>query len=148
MESPLSNLQGSGSLEQVVAFQNALSELPQRECPTDHLIHGSIYARTIFIPAGTVLVGALTNLDNICIVNGDITVTTDDSVVRLTGYHVIPASKGYKRVGLAHSDTYWTTLIHTQTTSVVEAENEMTNEAHLLQTRNKELTQGNNPCHL
>jgi hypothetical protein len=95
-----------------------------------------MYARTILIPAGTALVGTLTNLDNICIVLGDITVTTDEGSMRLTGYHILPASKGYKRVGLAHSDTYWTTLIHTSHTSVADAEDEMTSESHLLQTRN------------
>lgn len=122
-------------LAQVNRLQDELLKHPQVELPVSHLIHGQMYARTIFVPAGTVVVGVLTNLDNICIVHGDITVTTDEAVMRLTGYNILPASKGYKRIGLAHADTLWTTIIHTNGKSVEEIELEMTDEPHLLQTR-------------
>lgn len=128
-------------LTKVNALQDELLKHPQIELPVSHLIHGQMYARTIIVPAGTIVVGTLTNLDNICIVNGDITVTTDEGVVRLTGYHILPASKGYKRVGLAHAETVWTTIIHTNGKTVEEIEVEMTNEAHLLQTRTNLITE-------
>jgi hypothetical protein len=122
-------------IEQAKMFEEALKTLEQVQIETSHLIHGKMYARTIFIPAGTALTGVLTKLDNICIVLGDISVTTDDGVVRLTGYNILPATKGYKRVGYAHSDSYWTTLIPTEKTTVEEIENEMSDESHLLQSR-------------
>ena len=128
-------------LTKVNALQDELLKHPQIELPVSHLIHGQMYARTIIVPAGTIVVGTLTNLDNICIVNGDITVTADEGVVRLTGYHILPASKGYKRVGLAHAETVWTTIIHTNGKTVEEIEVEMTNEAHLLQTRTNLITE-------
>ena len=131
---------GPISLDQVRKFEDALRTLPQIELPTHSLIHGSMYARTIFIPAGTALTGVLTNLDNICIVNGDISVTTDDEVVRFTGYHVIPARKNRKRIGMAHADTYWTTIIHTLNQTVEAAEDEMSNESHLLLSRQNQIT--------
>lgn len=131
------------SVEQARVFEQALATLPQIALPTHHLIHGSMYARTVLIPAGAALTGVLTNLDNICIVHGDITVTTDDGVIRLTGFHVLPASKGYKRVGYAHADTYWTTVLHTNNQTVEDIENEMSNESHLLQTR--QIIQSENP---
>jgi hypothetical protein len=140
MDLELSN-SGPISLDQVLKFEDALRTLPQVELPTHSLIHGSMYARTIFIPAGTALTGVLTNLDNICIIHGDISVTTDDDVVRFTGYHVIPASKNKKRIGMAHADTYWTTLIHTLNQTVEAAEDEMSNESHLLLTRQNQITQ-------
>jgi hypothetical protein len=128
------------SIEEAKAFEQALETLEQINLPTHHLIHGKMYARTIFVPAGTALTGVLTKLDNICIVIGDISVTTDDGVVRLTGYNIIPATKGYKRVGYAHADTYWTTLIPTENTTVEEIENEMSEESHLLQSRQNAIT--------
>jgi hypothetical protein len=128
------------SIEEAKAFEQALKTLEQINLPTHHLIHGKMYARTIFVPAGTALTGVLTKLDNICIVIGDISVTTDDGVVRLTGYNIIPATKGYKRVGYAHADTYWTTLIPTENTTVEEIENEMSEESHLLQSRQNAIT--------
>lgn len=122
-------------LTEVNRLQDELLKQPQVQLPVSHLIHGQMYARTIFIPANTIVIGVLTNLDNICILHGDITVTTDESVMRLVGYNILPASKGYKRVGFAHADTVWTTLIHTNGKSVDEIELEMTDEPHLLQTR-------------
>ena len=122
------------SLAQARAFEEVFRQLPQIEIETSHVIHGSMYARTIFIPAGTVLTGVLTKADNICIVHGDISVTTDAGVVRLTGYNVLPATKGYKRVGQAHADTYWTMLIHTDAQTVEDAEHDLTDETGLLQT--------------
>jgi hypothetical protein len=122
-------------LEKIRQFEQRLLAMPQVDMETASLIHGEMYARTIFIPANTVLTGTLTNLDNICIVSGDISVTTDDGMRRLIGYHVLPANKGYKRVGYAHRDTYWTTIIHTKAEVVEVAEDEMTSESHLLQSR-------------
>lgn len=126
---------GMPSVESVRALEAAILQHPQIDLPTDHIIHGQVSARTIFIPAGTVLTGALTNLDNICVVFGDITVTTDDGPVRLTGFNVLPAKAGAKRAGVTHADTWWCTLHHTEQTSVEAVEDEMTNEAWGLLTR-------------
>lgn len=87
------------------------------------------------IPAGTALNGALTRISNICIVSGDISVTTDNGLKRLTGFNVISAEAGAKRAGYAHSDTWWTTVWRTDETESVAMENEMTEEAEMLQTR-------------
>jgi hypothetical protein len=109
--------------------------MPQVEIKTEHLVHGGMYARTIFIPAGTLLTGAMMNVDNICVMSGDISVTTDEGTVRMTGFHIVPASAGFKRAGFAHADTYWTTLMPTDKTDVSEIEDEMTDESDMLQTR-------------
>jgi hypothetical protein len=123
--------------------------LPQVDLGTTHVIHAGMCARTIFIPKDTVLTGALTNLDNLCVLVGDITVTTDEGPKRLTGFHVLPANAGAKRAGIAHADTWWTTIWPTSLTNVDEIENEMTDESDQLQTRGalsfdgrKELTHG------
>lgn len=118
----------------VRALERDLADLPQVDLQTQHLVHGGLYARTIFIPAGTVLTGALTKQDNVCVVFGDITVTTDEGTQRLTGFHVLPAKVGAKRAGVAHSDTWWTTLMATEHTEVADIEQQMTDEADLLQT--------------
>ena len=119
----------------VLALQGELGKLPQVDLQTAHLTHGGMYARTIFIPAGVALTGAKTNIANICIVSGDITVSTDTGVVRLTGYHVIPANAGFRRAGFAHADTYWTTLLHTEMDDLQAIEDAMTDQSATLQTR-------------
>lgn len=116
-------------------FDEALARLPQVDLQTAHLVHAGISARWIHIPADTVLVGALTELDNVCLVIGDITVTTGAGVVRLTGVNMLPALKGAKRRGVAHADTLWFTVHRTESATVAGAEDEMTREASNLQTR-------------
>ena len=132
---PLDLLTGMPDPESVRALESVLLQLPQIDLQTSHLFGGGMCARTILIPAGTVLTGALTECDNLCIVCGDITVTTDEGPQRLTGYHVIAAKRGAKRCGVAHADTWWTTIFRTDATDVQTAEDEMTREADQLQTR-------------
>jgi hypothetical protein len=135
MENALELITGMPDPARVRELEALLYQAPQVDLQTAHLFAGGMYARTILIPAGTMLTGALTELDNVCVVCGDITVTTDEGAKRLTGYHVLGAAKGSKRAGLAHADTWWTTLIRTDATTVEDAENEMTAEAGNLQTR-------------
>lgn len=128
-------LAGTPSLDAVRDMESLLLQLPQVDLATSHLVHGGLSARTIFIPAGTVLTGALTNLANLCVVCGDITVTTDDGPQRLTGFHVLPAAPGAKRAGVAHADTWWTTIHRTDLTDIAAIEDEMTGESERLATR-------------
>lgn len=124
------------TIDAVRRLEAALLQEPQVDLRTAHLLHGGLSARTVFIPAGTLVTGALTALDNIVIVSGDITVTVGDGEsVRLAGHNIIAARAGSKRVGLAHADTTWTTLHRTDCTDVAAAEDEMTCEADRLQTR-------------
>lgn len=123
------------SAESVSRLESIVLDAPQVDLETSHVIHEGVCSRTIFIKAGTVLTGAKTNLPNICIVSGDITVTTDEGPKRLAGYHVLKASAGFKRAGYAHADTYWTTIWTSELTDIAELEDEMTNESFMLQTR-------------
>ena len=123
---------GMPSPDLVRAFESQVKDLPQVDLSTINLIHGRMCARTIFIPAGTVLTGVQTNIDNVCVVSGDITVTTDAGAKRLTGFNVIPAKAGFKRAGIAHADTYWTTIHHTDLDDIKKIEAEMSDESQLL----------------
>lgn len=125
----------ANSSEAVRKLESMLLQLPQVDLKTSTLLHGGMAARTILIPAGVALTGAMTNKANLCIVVGDITVTTDDGPLRLTGFHVLPAGPGFKRAGIAHADTLWTTVWPTEAERVEDAEDEMTDESAALQTR-------------
>jgi hypothetical protein len=128
-------MQRAATLGAVRALEAELRKLPQVQIPAQLLIHGQMAARTIFIPAGTILTGVATKCDNISIAVGDITVTTDDGPQRLTGFHVLPAKAGAKRAGVAHADTWWTTVHHTALTDEAAIVEEMTDEPDALQTR-------------
>lgn len=119
----------------VTALEREVLALPQTDLRTEHALMGKVYARTITVPAGTVLTGALHKKDHINIVEGDITVTTDEGPRRITGYHVFTVKAGSKRAGFAHSDTKWTTVCHTELTDIEAIEDEMTDDSARLQTR-------------
>ena len=126
--------------ERIEQLESLILQVPQVDLNTTHALSGFVYARTIFIPAGTVLTGAVHKKDHINVMFGDITVSTDDGMQRLTGYHVLPTKAGAKRAGFAHADTHWTTLCHTQLEEVEAIENELVEDAERLQTRQAGIT--------
>ena len=75
-----------------------------------HHFADGLVARTILIPAGTMLTGAPHKAEHMNVCYGDIEVWTEAGMKRLTGYHVIPSLPGAKRVGRTFADTWWTTV--------------------------------------
>lgn len=132
---PVHMLAGTPDPDAVRALEALMLQLPQIDLHTTQAAHGGICSRAILIPAGVALTGAQTNLDNLCAVLGDIEVTTDQGPRRLTGFHLLPANKGAKRMGRTLAPTLWVTMWRTDLTDPVAIENEMTNEAEGLQTR-------------
>lgn len=132
---PVHMLAGTPDPDAVRAIEQLMLMLPQIDLHTTQAAHGGICSRAILIPADTVLTGAQTNLDNLCAVLGDIEVTTDQGPRRLTGFHLLPANKGAKRMGRTLAPTLWITMWRTDLTDPVAIEDEMTHEAEGLQTR-------------
>ncbi|AZY53032.1 hypothetical protein [Bordetella avium] len=120
------------AIERVRRLEGALAKLPQVEIPTAHLFHAGVYARTIRIPAGVVLTGALIKVSTVLIFSGHATVFIGGKAVELYGYHVIPGSAGRKQAFVAHADTDLTMLFPSEARSVAEAEAQFTDEADLL----------------
>ena len=108
---------------------------PQVHIPTQHVFHAGMYARTLMVPAGVVLTGALMKIPTILILNGDALIYTDKGTVRMTGHHVLLGAAGRKQACLAIQDTYATMLFATSATSVAEAEAEFTDEVDKLFSR-------------
>lgn len=102
-----------------------------------HTFADGLVARTILIPAGTVLTGAVHKAEHLNVCHGDISVWTEQGMRRLTGYHVLSSLPGAKRVGLAFADTWWTT-IHLNPDNkrdIAELEDALVEDAHRLQNR-------------
>lgn len=123
------------AIDKARRLESKLMEFTQVVIPTDHVIHAGMYARTIRIPAGVVLTGALIKIATLLIVSGHVTVFVDGDTIELHGYRVIPACAGRKQVFLAHADTDLTMVFPSSAQSVDEAEHQFTDEAHLLFSR-------------
>lgn len=129
----------AAAIDRVRALEHENALQPQTPIATHHLFHAGLYARTITIPEGVVLTGALIKRATVLILNGDASVATgDEAAIRFTGYNVLPASPNRKQAFVAHSDTQLTMLFATDAQDVAEAEEQFTDEADLLFSRRGE----------
>lgn len=113
----------------------SLAALPQVSIPTGHVFHAGVYARTVKIPAGVMITGALIKIPTLLIVSGDCVVHVEGGPVELHGYHVLQAAAGRKQAFVALTDTHLTMVFPTAAKTVEEAEREFTDEYERLQTR-------------
>ncbi len=106
----------------------------QIEFPTEHLIHGGMYLRTLHMKAGQVMTGALLKVPTALIVAGDCAVFIGTETIELRGYSVLPGSAGRKQLFLAHTDVSMTMSFPTDALTVEQAEKEFTDEYAMLMT--------------
>jgi len=123
------------SINRVRALENLILEKPQTDIATTHSLHSGVYTRTIMIPAGVVLTGALIKIPTTLIVLGDTTVYIGDQARSLVGYNVLAASANRKQAFVAHTDTYITMIFKTDAKTVEEAEEQFTDEFARLSSR-------------
>ena len=134
--------------DKINIIEKVILAAPQVDLQTTHHIVDGHYYRTILVPAGVVLTGARHRHDHTNICTGDITVSTDEGMRRLTGHHVMRTKAGMKRVGFAHQNTVWITIYKTDLTDIEAIEDEMTDESERLQTRTLKLQDKEPVCHL
>lgn len=92
--------------KQIEELEKYVLKLPQVDMPVTHDFCSGLYIRTLFIPAGTLLTGAVHKEENYLFVRaGDIVVWTEQGMQRLFAGSMIKSSVGCKRVGFAIKDT-------------------------------------------
>ncbi len=137
-----------GKLERLDAL---LAQVPQTYMPVTHRFSRGVYARELFIPAGTVLTGRIHKYSQINILlRGDISVLTEDGIKRIQAPFVIESPPGTKRAGYAHEDTVWMTICGTDTTDPDVLEDELTTRSYAEYEAfcTGLLEQGETKCHL
>jgi hypothetical protein len=126
----------SDAVARVAELEQRILALPQVEIHTQHILHAGMYSRTITIPAGVVLTGALIKRATLVIVSGDVLVSRGDAEgLRITGTEVLLASAGRKQAFVAYADTTVTMIFPTSAATVEEAEVEFTDDTELLFSR-------------
>ena len=110
----------------VQALQDAMSEMPQYEPPTEHLFHGGMYCRQVWRPAGCTIVGKVHKKEHFyVVVSGTICVTTDNGVQTITGPKVLCSTPGTKRAVHAITDALCMTFHVVDAQTVEQAEDEL-----------------------
>jgi hypothetical protein len=111
---------GPVSMDKVFRLEESLlANFEQPELPLRHHFAKGVYARELFIPKGMVIVGKIHKHSTLNILSkGDISVTTDEGVVRVQAPFTVVGPPGTKRVGYAHEDSIWTTIHGTDETDL------------------------------
>lgn len=95
----------------IYKLEQEIFKFPQTECPLFHNFCKGIYARSLVIPAGTVLTGAVHKDECFFVVrSGSILLTTDEGPVRADSGFMSITKPGTKRAGFALVDTLVTTF--------------------------------------
>jgi hypothetical protein len=117
------------AIEHVRAVEeHLLATQPQFDLPLLHVLHGGMYVRSLFMPGGTIITGALIKIATTVIVDGDAIVWFGDDERRVTGHTILPAAAHRKQGFHALTDTHITMLFPTAAKTVAEAEREFTEE--------------------
>jgi len=101
------------SVEKVQALLDSILANPQSQFQPElrHFFAPGVYAREMFMPAGTCVIGKVHLKDHLLVVLGDVTVYSPEGLQRYEGYHTIECQAGTQRTLLAH-DATWVTTFH------------------------------------
>jgi hypothetical protein len=124
------------AIANVTALEQQILTLPQTPIRTQHVLHAGMYSRTIIIPAGIVLTGALIKIPTLLWITGDVTAWCGPGEgIRVIGVAVIPASAGRKQAFVTFKETSVTMAFPTSAKTVEQAEAEFTDDTDLLFSR-------------
>lgn len=103
----------------VFTAEALMLQMPQLELEVKHYFSLGIYARELYIPKDTILVGKLHKYPQLNILSkGDISVLVDDQIKRLKAPFTIVSPAGTKRIAYTHEDTVWLTIHGTDQTDI------------------------------
>lgn len=110
-------------LEATLRDLKALHNLPDPDLPLSHVFAPGAYARTIFIPKDTLLVGKIHKHAHLnMLMQGRVSVATEEGPVLMEAPQVLCSKAGTKRVVYTHTDTIWTTVHLTDSQDLEEIE--------------------------
>lgn len=113
--------------QKIDALERGIQEIGEIELPVRHYFSkgdgNGVYARELFIPKGVTLTGKVHKFENLNIMSkGELSVLTEDGIVRVKAPFTIVSPPGTRRVAYAHEDTVWTTIHGTSETDVDKIE--------------------------
>ena len=95
----------------IYRLEGELLKLPQVDLPIEHAFCAGLYARTMHIPAGTVLTGAIHREESFFLVRkGELIVSTDNGPRTLGPGDMSVSKIGTKRAGIALTEVEVTTF--------------------------------------
>lgn len=112
--------------EQIEALQTEVLKLPQVEPVTEHYFADGMYCRTVFRPAGTLVIGKIHKKEHFfALISGELTAWTEAGMKRMVAPFVWVSKPGTKRVTYAHTDATVLTVHQVSSQNLDEIEEEL-----------------------
>ncbi|MPW44093.1 hypothetical protein [Acinetobacter guerrae] len=122
----LGDIQNKAYIDVVCDVQQQVSELPQLELPVFHHFAPNVYMRQMDAPAGTLMVTKMHKTEHFLIIlKGSATIQSADGMSQVYAPQIIKTMPGTKRVIYFHEDSSWLTVHPTESTNLLEIENQM-----------------------
>jgi hypothetical protein len=108
------------------SIETKMKAMPnQIELPVKHHFSYGTYARELFIPKGTILVGKIHKFPQLNILTaGDMSVFIDGAIERIQGPYIVNSPAGVKRIAYAWEDSIWITVHGTHEKDVDKIEHQ------------------------
>lgn len=111
----------------ICSLQEAMTGLPQAECPVRHFFAPGLYAREMTIPKGVAAVGAIHKTQHVTTISkGRILMMTDEGVQEISAPYTGVSSAGIKRAAYALEETVMTCYHPTHETDLDKLAEELT----------------------
>lgn len=101
----------------------------------EHQLHAGMYVRTCKMMSDCLLTGALIKVPTILIVSGFCSMYMGGRFRHISGYEVFYTEANRKAIFISETETFLTMCFPTQAKTVKDAEEQFTNEVHLIQSR-------------
>ena len=126
MTNSISHLENELSLRDKTFLAEAeMKKLPQLDLKFDNFFSLGVYARQLYIPKNTTLVGKIHKYENLNILaQGDMSVLIGNEIVRIKAPFTVVSPPGTKRIAYAHEDCVWITVHGTHETNLDRIEQE------------------------
>ena len=122
------------ALEDIMRQYVRDGDLDEVDCQDENLTHyfiDGVYARELFIPAGTAVIGRIHKYPRICIISqGDVSFVTEFGSRRVVAPFTEVMQPGTKTAVYAHTDTTWTAILGTHETDVKKIEEIFVCDSH------------------
>jgi len=122
----MSDLTVLDTMPEILRIEAQILQMPQVELPIEHYQIKGVYARSMFIPAGTLLTGKIHNFESIAILaKGTIRITNGTESYVISEGHIMVDQPGIKRLGYAETDVVFITVHRTDNIEIEAIENEL-----------------------
>ncbi len=109
--------------QRVNAIEAEMKKQPQLELRHENYFSLGVYARALYIPAGTILVGKIHKYPQLnFLMQGTMKVLVGEEVKQISSPFIVNSPAGTKRIAQALTDCLWVTVHGTNLTDVDEIE--------------------------